>query len=424
MTADQLELFRNAPAALWLLQRLRVRAGSSVAVALARASSSRSSPFTSHVPRLPKYLAPGERATLLILAADRKQSRVIFRYIAALLKQIPMLALLVENERAESFELTTRVTIEVGTCSYRTIRGYTFAAVLCDELAFWRSDDSAHPDDEIINAVRPGMATIPNAMLLCGSSPYARRGALYDTHQKHHGKDGPMLVWQAATRTMNPTVPQAFIDTEMEKDPASAAAEYMAEFRTDIEAFLTIEALRGCVDAGVLERPYDRQHAYFAFTDPSGGSSDSFILVIAHVEGGVVVIDCIRERHGTIFTRAGLLRARRYTEELPDLDCHWRQLWRCLAEGAVRQARHQIRFGGQAQVETVSRLLATGEFEAGHAARQRQDGSPVSRARAQDKLGRQGQHRPRPWRSRRHCQRCCGRLQPGEQIRRSVGSTG
>ena len=108
---------------------------------------------------------------ILILAADRKQSRVIFRYIAALLKQIPMLALLIENERAESFDLTTRVTIEVGTCSYRTVRGYTFAAVLCDELAFWRSDDSANPDDEIINAVRPGMATIPNAMLLCGSSP-------------------------------------------------------------------------------------------------------------------------------------------------------------------------------------------------------------------------------------------------------------
>ena len=140
------------------------------------------------------------------------------------------------------------------------------------------------------------MATIPNAMLLCGSSPYARRGALYDTHQKHHGKDGPVLVWQAATRTMNPTVPQSFIDDEMEKDPASAAAEYLAQFRTDIEAFLTIEALRACVDAGVFERPYDRKHAYFAFTDPSGGSSDSFVLVIAHVDGGLTVIDCIRER--------------------------------------------------------------------------------------------------------------------------------
>ncbi|HVQ81876.1 MAG TPA: hypothetical protein VMS82_18385 [Pseudolabrys sp.] len=46
----------------------------------------------------------------------------------------------------------------------------------------------------------------------------------------------------------------------------------------------------------VYERPYDRRYAYFAFTDPSGGSSDSFVLVIAHVEGALIVIDCIRER--------------------------------------------------------------------------------------------------------------------------------
>jgi predicted DNA-binding transcriptional regulator AlpA len=94
-----------------------------------------------------------------------------------------------------------------------TVRGYTFAAVLCDELAFWRSDDSANPDDEIISAVRPGMLTIPNAMLLCASSPYARRGALWDAHQTYFGKDDPeVLVWQAATTVMNPTVPQSYID--------------------------------------------------------------------------------------------------------------------------------------------------------------------------------------------------------------------
>lgn len=86
-----------------------------------------------------EFLAPGERGTILILAADRKQSRVIFRFVAALLKQVPSLAKLVENERAESFDLNNRITIEVGTCSYRTVRGYTFVAVLAERaclLAF------------------------------------------------------------------------------------------------------------------------------------------------------------------------------------------------------------------------------------------------------------------------------------------------
>ena len=123
------------------------------------------------------YLAPGERGTIAIISADRKQARVIFRYLASLLRDVPMLAQLIERETAESFDLTNRVTIEVSTASYRTARGYTFVAILADELAFWRSDDSANPDTEVLAAVRPGMGTIPGAMLLCASSPYARRGA-------------------------------------------------------------------------------------------------------------------------------------------------------------------------------------------------------------------------------------------------------
>lgn len=34
-----------------------------------------------------------------------------------------------------------RVVIEISTASFRTTRGYTFAAVLCDEIAFWRQDE-------------------------------------------------------------------------------------------------------------------------------------------------------------------------------------------------------------------------------------------------------------------------------------------
>ena len=94
----------------------------------------------------------------------------------------------------------------------------------------------------MLNALRPGMATIPNSMLLCASSPYARRGALWDAHRRHFAQDGdPILVWQADTRTMNPTVPQILID-EAARDPASAQAEYGAQFRSDIESFVSREA--------------------------------------------------------------------------------------------------------------------------------------------------------------------------------------
>src|SRR6266567_6067993 len=100
------------------------------------------------------------------------------------------------------------------TASFRSSRGFTLIAALCDETAFWRSDEtSANPDSEIINALRPAMATIPNSMLLAASSPYARKGELWNAYHRYHGRDdAPALVWHAPTKVMNPTVPQSIID--------------------------------------------------------------------------------------------------------------------------------------------------------------------------------------------------------------------
>lgn len=243
-----------------------------------------------------QYLAPGERGTVMIVATDRRQARVIFRYIRGLLIGVAMLAGLIERETAESFDLTNSITIEVGSASFRSVRGYTIVAALCDELAFWPNDNSAEPDYEILDALRPGMATIPGAMLLCASSPYSRKGALWDAHRRHFGKDGdPILVWKAPTRVMNPTVPQSIIDEAIERDPASAAAEFMAEFRTDVQALLTREAVEACVALGIRERAPLSGTEYMAFVDPSGGSADSMTLAIGHRADTTAVLDAVRE---------------------------------------------------------------------------------------------------------------------------------
>jgi hypothetical protein len=245
-----------------------------------------------------RYLAPGEVGTVMVIAADRKQERVILRYIRALLLRVPMLARLVEREVAEAFDLNNGVSIEVHVASYRTTRGYAVIAALLDELAFWRTDESsAEPDTEIIAAVRPAMATIPNAMLLCASSPYAQRGALFDAFRRHFGKNGSVLIWRAPTRTMNPTVSQSVIDEAMERDPASAAAEFLAQFRTDVESYVAREVVEAAVIAGRYELPRLEGMRYFGFVDPSGGSSDSMTLAVAHTAGdNRIVIDAIRER--------------------------------------------------------------------------------------------------------------------------------
>ena len=234
----------------------------------------------------------------MIVAADRRQSRVIFRYITALLKETS-LKHLIERETADSLDLNNGVTIEILTASFRTVRGYTLIAALCDEIAFWRSDEGgANPDREIIAAIRPAMSTIPGAMLLCASSPYARRGSLFDAHQRHYGKaDDPILVWRADTKTMNPTVPDRIVAEAYAEDPARAAAEYGALFRSDVESFMSREAIDACTIRGRYELPPVKGVAYFGFVDPSGGSSDSMTLAVAHRDewSEKLILDAVRE---------------------------------------------------------------------------------------------------------------------------------
>ncbi|MER8582720.1 hypothetical protein NKG95_29135 [Mesorhizobium sp. M1423] len=245
-----------------------------------------------------EFLAPGERATVLVIAADRKQARIIVRYVRAMLEGIPLLTKLLVNANSESFALSNSVTIEIGTASFRSTRGYTFAAIVGDEVAFWRTgDDSANPDFEILAAVRPGLATIPGSMLICASSPYARRGALFDAWKRYWGKDQTPLVWKAPTRAMNPTLPQRVVDEAMESDAASAKAEYGAEWREDIEAFVRLDVVERCIrtDAQVRKPQQALLGSYVAFVDPSGGSADSMTLGIAHLDGDMVILDALLE---------------------------------------------------------------------------------------------------------------------------------
>jgi hypothetical protein len=244
------------------------------------------------------YLGPGEVGTIMVVCADRRQARVIMRYALGLLRAVPMLKRQIESSTRESITLKNAVVIEVHTSSFKTVRGYAIVAALLDEIAFWETDEnSASPDVEVINAIRPAMATIPNSMILAASSPHSRRGALWDAYRKHHGKDGDsVLVWQAPTRTMNPSVPQAFIDAHMEDDEARASAEYLATFRSDLEALVQREVIEACIAWHVFERAPLPGVSYQAFVDPSGGSSDSMTLCICHAHDNGVVVDLLAER--------------------------------------------------------------------------------------------------------------------------------
>ena len=243
------------------------------------------------------YLAPGEVATIPIIAADRRQARAIFRFTIGLLNAVPLLAAMVEESTAERITLNNRVVIEISTASFRSTRGMAYAAILADEIAFWRSEDSANPDVEVIGALRPGMATIPGAILLLASSPYRKRGVLWNTYSRHFGQDNArVLVWQGTSLEMNPNLDPAIVAEAYEDDEEKASAEYGAQFRNDLSDFVPRAVVDAATVPGRFEIPPITGLTYSAFVDPSGGTgSDSMTLAIGHSERGKAILDCVRE---------------------------------------------------------------------------------------------------------------------------------
>ncbi|MGB3445201.1 MAG: hypothetical protein WBA48_00705 [Xanthobacteraceae bacterium] len=241
-------------------------------------------------------LVRGERGVVQLLAVDRDQAGVAFRYIAGFFEK-PIFANMVKRRTADTIELKNGFAVEVTTSDARRVRGRTVVAAICDEVAFWRSETASSPDIDVYRALKPATATMPGAMIIGISSPYARRGLLWQKYSRHYGKPGKVLVVQAPTWIMNPTVSRGgeIILEAYETDPEAASAEYGAQFRSDLESLLGLEAVRACIVENVRERPPLRQHRYVGFCDPSGGSADSMTMAIAHKEGNTAILDLIRE---------------------------------------------------------------------------------------------------------------------------------
>jgi hypothetical protein len=237
-------------------------------------------------------LAPGEVGTLMVIAADRRQARVIFNYVSAFF-EIPLLSRLVLNRTKDSIQLSNHVVVEIHTCSFKATRGYTLIGVVADEVAFWHAEDSANPDVEVLNALRPGLATT-GGLLLAISSPYSKKGALHAAFRDHYAKASNVLVWKASSREMNPSLSAAVVALAYARDSQAANAEFGGNFRDDVAGFLTLELVEAAMRHKRELAPLSNI-SYTAFCDPSGGASDSFTLAIAHSEGERILLDVLRE---------------------------------------------------------------------------------------------------------------------------------
>ncbi len=243
-------------------------------------------------------IAPGETARFIVVAVDKAQAKIVRNYSEAILRSHPQLETLIKSTTQESILLTNGIEILIVANSFRSIRGPAIVGAIFEECAFWRSDESATPDREVLRAVKPSMLTTKKhgALLIGISSPYSKKGLLYEKYKENFGNnESEVFVWQADSLTMNPELDQKEIDQAYKDDPASASAEYGGLFRDDIQNFLDPELLATLTRQSPLEIPPREGIHYFGFADPSGGRGDAFTIGISHFEkDGRNVLDLVR----------------------------------------------------------------------------------------------------------------------------------
>jgi len=242
-----------------------------------------------------KLLAKGETGIVAVVSPTRAQSRIVHSYVRAIF-EVPLLKDEVVAETATGFELRNGVRIEILTGDHRSIRGFNLLACIIDEACFfaYSEESKVKSDTELVRAVAPGLATT-GGRLLAISSPYARKGWSYRTFEKCFGNNTtPTLVWNAPSRTMNPTLPQQVVDDAMAEDLQAAKSEYLGEFRDDVAEFLPRSLIEGLVVRGRRELVPREQTVYYAFADLSGGRADDAALAIAHRADRKVVLDLLR----------------------------------------------------------------------------------------------------------------------------------
>jgi len=232
----------------------------------------------------------GERAFVILIAPVIAQAGIAYDYICKDILRSPILSTRIAKCRKNEIVLKNGITILCCACSSVSIRGKAVVAAICDEVSFWRNEEtSVHCDEEVLAALRPAMITFPTSKLIKITTPHAKRGVVWNEYQRRAELNYP--IWQLSTTEMNPMISAEILEQERERSLEKFKREFLAEFTDNVISWIEPEVLDACIVQGRRELPRVRDVIYSASVDPAFKQSD-FGLAIAHrTSEGLVVLD-------------------------------------------------------------------------------------------------------------------------------------
>ena len=248
-----------------------------------------------HLAHVPK----GEQVSVVIVANSRPQARICHRLISSYFAR-PSLRHLVVSNSADTLELSNGMAIRTLACTSRTARGEAVAVAIFDEAAwFLDGDGSPMSGAELYDAIGPATAQFPHAKLMFLSTPRWSTGWFADLcRQAASGAHSDMRYWHATTRTMNPTISDAFLERERAKDPARHAREYEARFASGVGSVFDADTVRAAVRSDRVATVILPTNRYVGAIDVAY-VGDTFALAVGHMDGERLIVDQVEGWRGS-----------------------------------------------------------------------------------------------------------------------------
>jgi len=246
------------------------------------------------IPDMSQYTRPGEDRYILIVSVREDNAKVHIRQIVRMLRHTKAIGGMIKQVKQDRVILKNNTTIMSLPASARAGRGYGASLLLLDEAAFFVDTMGNSSAEVIFEALSPTVATFGEmARIIITTSVNAETGLVYELYDRTlSGELDDWHITKKATRELNPKVSEKVINSALKRDPESAQAEYFAEFRAQLESFLSAEAIDRCVDPEIKQGKAGSDNHYLMAVDPAL-MRDNYGYGIAHLENGVVMLDYI-----------------------------------------------------------------------------------------------------------------------------------
>lgn len=225
---------------------------------------------------------PGDVGVFVFVSVRQKEAQERLRTIKKVLDALSVSYV----ARSDEVELRDKQLIfRVYPANFRTIVGMTCVGFVADECARWRDDElGANPATEVLNSLRPAMATIPTAREFLISSPWAQ----FDAHYEHfeQGNNEHQNVAQGTTWMCNPTLSPERCKQLAGHDESTFEREYKAIPMTNTSSqFFDAAAIDMAMDPKLRLPNYSQYGEYTTAGADFAFRSDWSAIVIAHKNG-------------------------------------------------------------------------------------------------------------------------------------------